>query len=294
MDGNPDSTATVTVIVDSTSSLTADHIRGLPVEVVPLQLSVGDRHYLDGVDIAPEEFYRQIMDDAVPATTAAPSPASYDAAFERAFASGRDVLCITTASKLSATHGIASAASQLALASFPDRRSIVLDSATAGGGEALVTLAAARCAVDGGSLDEVERVACSVAERVYFVGILESLRRLQRGGRVPLAAMWAASLLHIKPILGIWPGEGEVRMVARPRTKAKAVERVLHTIAEETGGRPIHVVVMHAAAPEEAETLERRISERFECVETMITPFTPVIGAHTGPGLLGVAFYAEE
>ncbi len=294
MDGNPDSTATVTVIVDSTSSLTADHIRGLPIEVVPLQLSVGSRHYLDGVDIEPDEFYRQIMDDAVPATTAAPSPASYDAAFQRAFASGRDVLCITTASKLSSTYSIATAASQLALASFPERRSIVLDSATAGGAEALVTLAAARQAVDGGSLDEVERVACGVAEGVYFVGILESLRRLQRGGRVPRAAMWAASLLNIKPILGIWPGEGEVRMVARPRSKAKAVERVLRTIAEETGGKPLHVVVMHAAAPAEAETLECRITERFECVETMITPFTPVIGAHTGPGLLGVAFYAES
>ena len=83
-------------------------------------------------------------------------------------------------------------------------------------------------------------------------------------------------------------------MVARPRTKAKAVEKLLKIIATESDGRPIHVVVMHAAAPEEAETLERRISERFECVETMITPFTPVIGAHTGPGLLGVAFYAEE
>ena len=142
------------------------------------------------------------------------------------------------------------------MASFPERRSIVLDSATAGGAEALVTLAAARRAVDGGSLDEVERVACGVAERVYFVGILESLRRLQRGGRVPRAAMWAASLLNIKPILGIWPGEGEVRMVARPRSKAKAVERVLRTIAEEAGGKPLHVVVMHAAAPEEAETLE--------------------------------------
>ena len=150
-----------------------------------------------------------------------------------------------------------------------------------------MTLAAARCAVDGGSLDEVERVACGVAERVYFVGILESLRRLQRGGRVPRAAMWAASLLNIKPILGIWPGEGEVRMVARPRSKAKAVERVLRTIAEKTGGRPLHVVVMHAAAPEEAEALERGITERFECVETMITPFTPVIGAHTGTRATG-------
>ena len=107
MDGNHDSTATVTVIVDSTSSLTAEHIGDLPIEVVPLQLTVGERNYRDGVDLTPEAFYRQIVDETVPAQTAAPSPASYDAAFQRAFASGRDVLCITTASKLSSTYSIA-------------------------------------------------------------------------------------------------------------------------------------------------------------------------------------------
>ena len=128
---------------------------------------------------------------------------------------------------------------------------------------------------------------------MYFIGILESLRRLQRGGRVPRAAAWAASLLNIKPVLGIWPGEGEVRMVARPRTRARAVERVLRVMAAETSGRPVRVVVMHAAAPEEAKEMHRRISERFDCTETTIAPFTPVIGAHTGPGLLGVAFCTE-
>ncbi|MCY4623790.1 MAG: DegV family protein [Chloroflexi bacterium] len=294
MERTPQGTAAVAVIVDSTSSLTAAHIGDLPIEVVPMQVSVGGRNYLDGVDITAEEFYRLIRDDSVPAQTAAPPPAAFEDAFQRAFAAGRDVLCITTTSKLSATYSIATAALEFTLASFPERRGVVIDSATAGGAEALVALAAARLAADSARLEAVEEVARSIVGRVYFIGILESLRRLQFGGRVPRAAMWAASLLNIKPILGIWPGEGEVRMVARPRTRARAIERVLDTMAEETGGRPVRVVVMHAAAAEDAEEIHRRISERFECRESLIVPFTPVIGAHTGPGLLGVAFYAEE
>ncbi len=291
MEHTPLDTATVSVIVDSTSSLTAEHIGGLPLEVVPLHVTVGGRTYLDGVELSPEDFYRQIADDSVAAQTAAPSPAAFQTAFQRAFDAGRDVLCITTTSKLSVTYSIAQSAMELALESAPGRSGRVVDSGTAGGAEALVALAAARCASEGGTLEDIERIARGVAGQVYFIGILESLRRLQRGGRVPLAAAWAASLLRIKPILGIWPGEGDVRMVARPRTKAKAVQRVLDIMAEETGGRPVNVVVMHAAAPEEAENMLDRITERFQGVQTMTLPFTPVIGAHTGPGLLAVAFH---
>lgn len=294
MERTSDTQPAVAVVVDSTASLTAEHIGGLPLEVVPLHVTVGGRTYRDGVDLSPDDFYRRILDDAVSAQTAAPSPASFQTAFRSAFASGRDVLCITTTAKLSATCSIAQSAMDLALGLAPGRRGSVVDSGTAGGAEALVALAAARCASEGGTLDEVERVAVSIAGRVYFIGILESLRRLQRGGRVPLAASWAASLLRIKPILGIWPGEGDVRMVARPRTSAKAVAQVLDIMAGETAGKPVSVVVMHAAAPHEAADMLGQITRRFQCVETMTAPFTPVIGAHTGPGLLGVAFYAHE
>jgi fatty acid-binding protein DegV len=83
-------------------------------------------------------------------------------------------------------------------------------------------------------------------------------------------------------------------MLARPRSKPKAIERVLNVIEQEAGGKHLHVIVMHAAAPEEAAMLLVRIQERFTCVEKLTTAFTAVIGAHTGPGLLGVAFYAEE
>lgn len=280
-----------TVVVDSTVSLSRDQIGELPLTVVPLQVVLDGSTYQDGVDLTADEFYRRLAASHTMAQTSASSPASFQEAFANA---GTDVLCITVSSKLSATYDAARTAVELTQKSSPSQSIHLMDSRTAGGAEALVALAAARAALEGKPLDAVVHIAMQTANKVYFVGVLESLKHLQRGGRVPRIASWAASLLNIKPVLAIWPGEGEVRMLARPRSKPKAIERVLNVIEHEAGDRPIHVIVMHAAVPEEAAALLVRIQKRFACVETLTTAFTPVIGAHTGPGLLGVAFYAEE
>ncbi len=283
-----------TVIVDSTTSLSLDQVGELPLTVVPLQLVLDGQTYHDGVDLTSDEFYHRIATSHTKAQTAAPSPASFQEAFSKAADAGTDVLCLTVSSKLSATYDAARTAVELAQESTTSQSIHLMDSKTAGGAEALVALAAAQAAQDGKALDEVVQVASQTANRVYFVGVLESLKRLQRGGRVPRVASWAASLLNIKPVLAIWPGEGEVRMLARPRSKPRAMERVLNVIDREGEGKPLHVIVMHAAVPEEATMLLARIRERFTCLETLSTALTPVIGAHTGPGLIGVAFYAEE
>ena len=280
-----------TVVADSTISLSREQIGELPLAVVRLQVVLDGGTYHDGVDLTPDEFYQRLAKSYTMVQTSAPSPASFQKAFADA---GTDVLCITVSSQLSATYDAARTAVELEQKSDSSQSIHLMDSKTAGGAEALVALAAARAAQEGKPLDEVVKVATRTANRVYFVGVLESLKHLQRGGRVPRIASWAASLLNIKPVLAIWPGEGKVRMLARPRSKPRAIERVLNVIDQEAGGKPVHVIVMHAAVPEEAATLLARIQERFPCVETLTTAFTPVIGAHTGPGLLGVAFYSEE
>ena len=280
-----------TVVADSTISLSREQIGELPLAVVRLHVVLDGGTYHDGVDLTADEFYQRLAKSHTRAQTSAPSPASFQMAFADA---GTDVLCITVSSQLSATYDAARIAVELEQKSDPSQSVHLMDSKTAGGAEALVVLAAARAAQEGKPLDEVVKVATRTANRVYFVGVLESLKHLHRGGRVPRIASWAASLLNIKPVLAIWPGEGKVRMLARPRSKLRAIERVLNVIDQEAGGKPVHVIVMHAAVPEEAATLLARIQERFSCVETLTTAFTPVIGAHTGPGLLGVAFYSEE
>jgi DegV family protein with EDD domain len=126
--------------------------------------------------------------------------------------------------------------------------------------------------------------------RVNLFGTLDTLHYLARSGRVPQAAAMVNSLLNIKPVFTL--NHSDARTVALPRTMKSAIKRMLKLMEQKVvAGEPLHVAVMHADAPDTAIALKNRISSRFECQEIFITEFTPVMGVHTGPGLIGVAFY---
>lgn len=260
------------------------------ITVVPMQLIFGEIALRDGVDIQPAEFYRRLAQSRVLPTTSGPTPEDFLAAFRSAAARGyAEVLCLTLASGLSSTYASALAAVGQAKGELPHLQVTVMDSQTAGGALGLVALAAAEEAERGRTLAAVTAEAQRVAERVYFVGVLDTLYYIWKGGRVPRVAVWATSLLQIKPILDI--RHGKVRLVERPRTRRRALERILALVAQHASGQPVKAVVMHADAPGEADALLARLRAAVRCTEVFTTPFTPVIGAHTGPGLLGVAFY---
>lgn len=282
----------VVVVADSTVSLPQDVLERWGILIVPLELTINGRVYRDGVDITAEALYRMMPNLVEPPKTSAPRPGAFLEAFRLAAQRAPSVLCLTLASRLSATYYTAMAAAELARDALPHLRIQIIDTQTAGGGEALVALAAAQKAWCGASLEEVATQAQRIMERVHFLGVLESLYYLWKGGRVPKVALWATNLLSIKPILDIH--KGEVHLVERPRTKARAVERILALMEERVGTGPLRVNIMHANAREEAQNLLQRIRERFPCRQPLITVFTPVIGAHTGPGLLGVAFYRDD
>ncbi|MFN3973874.1 MAG: DegV family protein [Dehalococcoidia bacterium] len=282
----------VVVVADSTISLPHSLLERWGVITVPLELTINGQVYRDGVDITAEDLYRMMPTLPEPPKTSAPRPGAFLQAFQQASRRAPTVLCLTLASRLSATYYTALAAAELARESLPHLRIQVLDTQTAGGGEALVALAAAELAWCGSPLEAVASQAQRVAQQVHFLGVLETLYYLWKGGRVPKVALWATNLLSIKPILDIH--HGEVHLVERPRTKARAMERILGLIEERVGKGPLRVNIMHANAPDEAQTLLGHIEERFTCRQVLVTVFTPVIGAHTGPGLLGVAFYKDD
>ncbi len=120
---------------------------------------------------------------------------------------------------------------------------------------------------------------------------MDTLHFLAKGGRVPKAADWASSLLSIKPIIQLT--DGEAIPLEKIRTKPKAAKRLIELMEERAGKKQMHVNIMHAGVPEEAEDLKKQVLDRFECVELYITEFTPVMGVHTGPGLIGLAFYTS-
>jgi DegV family protein with EDD domain len=186
----------------------------------------------------------------------------------------------------------ASVAAELAVSTLLDTRIEVLEGATAAAGQGLVAIAAARAAAGGKTLKEVTTLARDIMSRVNLFAALDTLHYLARSGRVPQAAAMVNSLLNIKPVFSL--DHGDAHTVALPRTTRSARQRLLKLINEHSvKGQPLHAAVMHADAIEEAEKLKKRITAEFDCAELWLTEFTPVMGAHTGPGLIGVAFYSE-
>jgi DegV family protein with EDD domain len=159
-------------------------------------------------------------------------------------------------------------------------------------GEGFVALAAARAAREGRSLDDVANRARAVADRVGVFGVIETFEYLRRSGRVSKLQAYAATMLDIKPVFRLV--SGIIEPVARPRTMRKALARVADDVVEAVSGRPAHVAVFHAQAGDDARDLLDRVASRADVIESFVTPCTPAIGLHTGPGLVGVAFYADE
>jgi len=281
----------VAVVTDSSASLPKALAESCAIDVVPLAIVFGRDVYADGA-LPEEEFYARLRADHHLPTTAAPPLGAFLEAFLRAGEAGLAVFCVTLTARLSGTYSAALQAARLARQERPGLQVEVMDSGTVAMGTGFIALAAARAALQGADLETVTAVAEAVRSRVYVVGVLESLHYLAKGGRVPKVAAWASSLLQVKPIIQYWGGD--VGLLERVRTQPRALERLLAIMEQRLDhGRPLHVSVLHAAAPATAQGLAAEVQERFQPQELFIAPFTQVLAAHTGPGLVGLAFYSE-
>jgi DegV family protein with EDD domain len=157
--------------------------------------------------------------------------------------------------------------------------------------QGFVALAAARAGRAGADLETVVSRAEEVRSRVRFFAFLETLEYLRRGGRMGAAAALMGNAIQLKPIVHIV--DGQVAPLARPRTRRRATQAMLDIMAEEVADQPVHAAVLHADSVEEAQRLADRLEEDFTCLEMHVTELTPVMGSHTGPGLLGLAYYVE-
>ena len=281
----------VAIITDSNTCLPKDLVDRYGITVVPIQLAVDGRVYHDGVDITPSELYRLLPRAPVTPTTAAPSPGSYLEVFRQVGQKSDSILCVTISSQFTAIHESAMLARQMAAEVLPHVSINVVDSGTAAMAQGFAVLEAARAAENLKDLEEVTAVAQNVSSRTSVLAILDTLHYLARSGRVPRVAAWAGSILSIKPIIEL--SQSRVGLVSRPRTKRQSVQRLLQEMKRRLGARPAHIAVLHTNVPEEAEEFRKRVESTFNCVELYVTEFTPVMGIHTGPGLLGAAFYGE-
>ena len=283
----------VAIATDTTACIPREMVEKYGIELVPVDVIFGDKVYRDGIDIDPSQFYALLKQAEKLPTTSGSLPAPFLEAYRKASQRAESILCITESSKLSGMFNSALVAKKMAKTALPNVVIEVIECATAAAGQGLVVLAAARAAALGGSLTEVVTNVQSMMPQVNLFATLDTLHYLVKGGRVPKAAAFVGSLLKIKPIFAV--SDGEAYPVTNVRTNPSAVKRILKLMRQKmVKGQPLHIAVMHADALDRAIVLRDQISSQFDCAELFITEFTPVMGAHTGPGVIGVAFYSGD
>ncbi|MAF85586.1 MAG: fatty acid-binding protein DegV [Dehalococcoidales bacterium] len=283
----------VAIVTDTTACIPQEQAEKYSIEVVPVNFIFGDKVYRDGIDMSPTEFYTRLRKVKKLPTTSGSLPDPFLEAYHKASQRAASILCITPPAKLSGMSNSARLAKETAKEALPDVAIEVLDCGTAAAAQGLVVLAAARAAAQGKNLTGVIETAKGVMQRVNLFATLDTLYYLVKGGRVHKAAALTSSLLRIKPIFTITGGDAQP--VTNARTMRGAIHRILKIMKEKVvKGQPLHVAVMHADALDKAADLSNRIPSQFDCEEIFITEFTPVMGVHTGPGLIGVAFYSGD
>lgn len=282
----------VAVVTDSVSCLPRDLVEKYAVKIVSISIVIDGRAYRDGIDITAKEVYELVATSKNLPGTTSPSPGDFLEAYRELSNRVNGIICVTICSDISMMYDSAMQAKRMAEEEMPHVAINVLDSRTAGGAQGFVALEAARVAASGKDLAQVTRAAESMIPRVSMIAVLDTLHYLAKSGRIPKIAAWAGSMLKINPILTFSPGG--IGLLEKARTKPRAVQRLLEIMEERMGRKPVHVNLMHANVPEEAEALRERIESQFDCAELFITDFAPTMGVQAGPGVLALAFYSEE
>ena len=281
----------VAVITDSVACLTREQAQRYAIGIVPLNIVYDGKAYKDWVDITPNEAYEFFLKNPNVFSTSTPTPVDFLQAYRKAAQQANNILCITLDTKLSTTNNTAIIAIDYAKKELPGVTIKVMDSRTATAAEGFIALAAAQAAEDSKSLTEVISVAEKMRDKVHALVLLDTIRHVYRSGRVPKIASQIGSMLSLHPLLSV---SGGVNFIGVARNRENGIERLLRKTREKVGKKPVHMAVLHAYAPEEAEKLMKWVAAEFNCREIWISEFSPIMGYACGTGTLGLAFYTED
>jgi DegV family protein with EDD domain len=281
----------VAIVTDSISCLTREMIEEYSIKIVPIRLLVQGKIYRDLIDMTPSEAYKMFLQDPDDFTTSPSSPGHYLEVYREASKQARNILCITLSSRLSTGYDMARVAKEQAEIELPETSIEVMDSQHVTASEGFVVLAAARTSASGKDLADVIKAAEEVREKVTFLALLDTIKHVYRTGRIPKIAAQVGSMFNIKPLLTI--SDGLIRFKGVVQNRERGISRLLEMLRNKVGQSPVHLAVMHAYVPEEAEALKEQISSEFNCAELWVTEFSPVMGYATGTGTLGFAFYKD-
>ena len=271
----------VRIVTDSTCDLPPEVIAEHKIAVVPLYVNFGNQSYRDGVDLTRDQFYARLPGSHPSPTTSAPGTDAFVDLYRRLITEGATgIVSIHIGSSLSNIFNVAQMAAP-SITAVPVR---VIDGGQITLGTGFLVLHAARLAASGASPDEIVAAVKAMAERTHSLATLDTLEYLRRGGRVNVIMFSVGTLLKMKPMLKMHLGKV---VTDRARTSNGAIDRLIH-LALQLG--PLEsVALVHAATPERLELLRQQVQARLPGVPIrMVGEVAPVIGAHVGPGAVGL------
>lgn len=280
----------VAIVTDSTAYIPPKMLRGLPINIVPLQLVWGEETFRDGVDIRPEDFYSRLQGASVMPSTSQPSPGVFRDLYAKLLEQDYEILSVHISSKLSGTIDSALQARDM----LPGAKIEVVDSATSAMALGFPVLLAARAATNGATLKDCKTLAEKGIRNSGAMFVVDTLEFLHRGGRIGGAAALVGTAFKIKPILEVQ--DGKIEPVEKVRTLSKAIDRLLELLQSRVDHRtPLRIAALHANSPEQAQLLLERACDCFHVTdisEAVVSEVSPVIGTHVGPGTLALTYVA--
>lgn len=277
----------VKIVTDSVADIPPQIVQELGITVIPVLVRFGEETYRDGIDITNDQFYARLVASKVMPTTSVPSLDMFARTYARLAEETDEILVIMLSSRLS---GLYNAALQSAALVEGNCRIVVVDSKQAVMAQGFVVIKAAQAARDGASLDEILEIVNQNIPRVEMHAAFDTLEFLKRGGRIGRAQAFMGSMLRVNPIITL--KDGVVEPAGRARSRSKAMD-LLYDFA--AGYSHIEgLAVEEAACPEDADRLVERLSAIFPRERILRSRTTPVIGTHTGPGLLLVAVLGDK
>jgi len=275
----------VAIITDSTAYLPQNIVDELGIYTVPLTLQWDGESYRDGVDIKAEEFYDRLANSDTIPTTSQVTVNEFNNLFKKLLDDGYAVFAMLISSGISGTVDSA----QQAAENFPDAPLIVMDSQFVSMALGFMVMKVARAAQEGASLSECHALAEAVYPNIGVYFTVDTLKYLNKGGRINTAKRLLGSALNIKPIMEI--RDGKIELVESVISRKKAIQRMLELAERDIAGRqPVRICAFHAKAEDDNRMLMAEAIERFNPIETVTTFVSPVIGTHTGPGTVSIAY----
>lgn len=280
----------IRIITDSTADFILTDAEALGVRVIPLTIHFGDSHFLDGIDLTPEQFYGMLAGSEKLPTTSQPAPGEFINEFLDAKQAGDDVVCILLSSALSGTFQSA----QIAAAEADYDRIFIVDSRSVTLGLQLLVRRAVHLASAGCCASEIAADLEQAKKHLRLFAVVDTLKYLHRGGRLSATAALAGGLLGVKPLVTI-AQDGSIGLAGKARGMAGAYVALFKKI-EEAGGiaDANSVMVGYTGTKENAFPIMRYLTQNLHLPEPPLSMIGAVVGTHAGPGACGLAFFAND